>query len=65
MATEKAPGCEQCKLRAHAERKPNSFLAWLWRLHTKICPGWKSYQKWLAEREQQAAQPATDEPSQT
>lgn len=63
MSTEKAPGCEQCKLRAHAERKPKSFLGWLWRLHTKICPGWKSYQKWLAEHEQQPKAVSGDEVS--
>ena len=41
--------CGNCKLHAWAERKPDSFLARLWRWHTKWCPGWKAYQKELAE----------------
>ena len=39
--------CEKCKLRLKAETKPDSFLAKLWRWHTKWCPGWKRYQKSL------------------
>jgi hypothetical protein len=41
--------CEKCKLRAYAERKPNSLLARIWRWHTGWCPGWKAYQRELAE----------------
>lgn len=41
--------CETCKFRARAEAKPRSLMAWLWRWHTKWCPGWKSYQKHLLE----------------
>ena len=40
--------CEKCKLRMHAERKPDSLLAKIWRWHTKWCPGWKAYQAELA-----------------
>ena len=47
--------CESCQFRAKAEQRPNSFLGRLWRWHTKWCPGWKSYQRWLAEREAQSA----------
>lgn len=36
--------CDVCKFRAYAERKPESFIAWLWRWHTRWCPGWKAYQ---------------------
>jgi len=51
-ATEdEVPNCIDCAFRAKAEAKPRSFLAWLWRLHTKICPGWKKYQRWLVEQE--------------
>lgn len=32
-----------------AENKPKSFWAKLWRWHTKWCPGWKAYQRQLAE----------------
>jgi len=42
--------CEKCKFRSYAERKPNSLLARLWRWHTGWCPGWKSYQRELAEQ---------------
>jgi hypothetical protein len=45
--------CEKCRIKAWAERKPNSIIARLWHWHTKWCPGWKAYQKALAEREQQ------------
>jgi hypothetical protein len=41
--------CAQCALRTRAEAKPNSLLAVLWRLHIKICPQWRSYQRLLAE----------------
>ena len=42
--------CATCWLRRHAERKPNSLRARLWRWHTTWCPGWKAYQKELAEK---------------
>ena len=42
--------CETCTWRAYAERKPETFLARLWRWHTKWCPGWKAYQRELAAR---------------
>lgn len=47
METHQTYPCEDCALRKKAEAKPNSFLAWLWRVHTRICPGWKKYQKAL------------------
>jgi hypothetical protein len=43
-----AHNCEHCAFRARAEAKPDSFLARLWRWHTRWCPGWKAYQKSLA-----------------
>ncbi|WP_428561885.1 MAG: hypothetical protein ACP59X_19975 [Solidesulfovibrio sp. DCME] len=41
--------CEKCPLRRLAEKKPQSFLARLWRWHTGWCPGWKRYQASLAK----------------
>jgi hypothetical protein len=41
--------CEKCWFRSYAERKPNSLIARIWRWHTGWCPGWKAYQKELAE----------------
>ncbi len=49
--SEKKHSCETCSFRRKAEDKPHSFLAWLWRLHTKICPGWKAYQRDLQRKE--------------
>jgi hypothetical protein len=42
--------CEDCGLRRRAEASPRSLIAWFWRWHTTWCPGWKSYQRWLADR---------------
>ena len=50
MAEEKTFPCETCVLRRRAEENPKSFMARLWRWHTKICPGWKAYQRHLAEQ---------------
>ncbi len=47
--------CDACKFRSYAERKPGSFIARLWNWHTKWCPGWKAYQKELAEKERKEA----------
>lgn len=41
--------CETCRFHAYAERKPGSLLARLWRWHTTWCPGWKRYQRSLAQ----------------
>jgi len=45
MQKEKVHRCENCAWRKKAEANPKTFLAWLWRVHTRICPGWKAYQK--------------------
>ena len=45
--------CETCPFRKRAEERPNSLMGRFWRWHTKWCPGWKAYQKWLAEQEAQ------------
>ena len=37
--------CESCAIRLYAERTPASWVARLWRWHTRWCPGWKAYQK--------------------
>jgi hypothetical protein len=42
--------CADCAWRKKSEANPRSFMAWLWRFHTKFCPGWKAYQKELAEQ---------------
>ncbi|MBN1265450.1 MAG: hypothetical protein JXA25_08150 [Anaerolineales bacterium] len=47
-STEKAFGCENCPMRRKAEEKPESFMARIWRWHTRWCPGWKAYQAHLA-----------------
>ncbi len=35
--------CENCKFRAHYDKKPNSLLGRFWRWHINFCPGWKGY----------------------
>jgi hypothetical protein len=42
--------CENCPIRKKAEARPSSRFARLWRWHTTWCPGWKAYQKSLAEQ---------------
>jgi hypothetical protein len=42
--------CETCPMRMKAEQNPNSLMAKIWRWHTGWCPGWKAYQKTLAEQ---------------
>jgi hypothetical protein len=42
--------CARCRFRNYAERKPNSLLARIWRWHAGWCPGWKAYQRELAEK---------------
>jgi hypothetical protein len=41
--------CATCRIRQRAEANPNSFMSRLWKWHTGWCPGWKAYQKALAE----------------
>ena len=43
--------CEKCWVKAYAERKPGSLIARIWRWHTGWCPGWKAYQKSLAQEQ--------------
>jgi len=45
--------CEDCGFRRRADAHPTSLLARIWRWHTGWCPGWKSYQRWLAAQQQQ------------
>ena len=40
----KEHGCATCPMRLKAEKNPKSFMARLWKWHTKWCPGWKAYQ---------------------
>ncbi|SDW07662.1 hypothetical protein SAMN05444411_10126 [Lutibacter oricola] len=39
--------CNECKLRAKYDEKPNSFVGKFWRWHINFCPGWKAYLKSL------------------
>jgi hypothetical protein len=48
MAEKKQYRCADCPMRKRAEANPKSFVGFVWRLHTKICPGWKAYQRSLA-----------------
>ena len=50
-------GVEVRDVRAgEAEKNPKSLLARIWRFHTKFCPGWKAYQKELAQQQPQPQQ---------
>ena len=57
MSPDDTPRCEHCPVRKKAEAKPRSILGFLWRLHTRICPGWKSYQRWLKETASESSGP--------
>ncbi len=41
--------CENCKMRAKYDAKPNSFAGRFWRWHINWCPGWKKYMASLDE----------------
>ncbi len=42
--------CEDCPMRKKAEAKPKTLFARVWRWHTTWCPGWKAYQRSLAQQ---------------
>ena len=42
-----ASKCVDCAWRKRSEANPKSFMARIWRWHTKVCPSWKAYQKEL------------------
>ena len=42
--------CAECGMRKRAEKNPNSIISKIWKWHTGWCPGWKAYQKELAEQ---------------
>ena len=44
------PSCENCPIRAKAEAKPKSLIGRFWHWHIKWCPGWKTYQEYLAQQ---------------
>ncbi len=46
-----AHNCENCKWREYSEKKPEKIISKIWKWHTKWCPGWKAYQKELAQQE--------------
>lgn len=41
--------CENCKFRAKYDSNPKSILGKIWKWHTAICPGWKSYMTSLSD----------------
>jgi hypothetical protein len=49
--TQKIPRCADCALRKRAEATPESLLGRLWYWHIGWCPGWKTFQAYLAGRE--------------
>ena len=49
MSGNDVPKCADCAFRKKAEANPKSFVALLWRFHTRFCPGWKAYQRYLAQ----------------
>ena len=46
--------CENCKLRAKYDSKPNSLTGRFWRWHINFCPGWKGYFNSLTDDQKQA-----------
>jgi hypothetical protein len=46
---DKVPNCVECPMRLRAEKKPKSIMARIWRWHTGWCPGYRNFQRWLAE----------------
>jgi hypothetical protein len=40
-------------MKARAEKNPKALMSRLWKWHTGWCPGWKAYQKELAQQGQQ------------
>ncbi len=44
--------CAECGMRKRAEKNPKSIISRIWKWHTGWCPGWKAYQKELAEQAQ-------------
>ena len=45
--------CENCKMRAYYDNKPQSLIGRFWKFHIKFCPGWKMYLKSLPEDKRQ------------
>ena len=44
----KKHNCEECKMRAKYDKRPNSFAGKFWRWHINWCPGWKGYMNSLS-----------------
>jgi len=42
--------CETCSMHKRAEKNPKSIISKIWKWHTGWCPGWKAYQKELAQQ---------------
>jgi len=41
-------------MRKRAEKNPKSIISKIWKWHTGWCPGWKAYQKELAQQEKKS-----------
>ena len=48
----KLHNCETCRMRAYAQRKPDSAVSKVWQWHKGWCPLEKAYQAQLAEDEE-------------
>jgi len=42
--------CGDCPMRKRAEKNRKGIGSRLWHWHTRWCPGWKAYQRELAEQ---------------
>jgi len=51
-----ASKCADCAWRKRSEENPKSFMARIWRWHTKVCPSWKAYQKELTAQKQETGE---------
>ena len=49
--------CADCPIRCRAVKKPHSLFARIHRWHTTWWPGWKIYQRELAERRAETHDP--------
>ena len=48
---ERLHSCKKCRIRAYAEREPNSIVGRVWRWHSSWCPMWKAHQENRAEEQ--------------
>ena len=58
----KLHSCETCRIRAYAERKPDSIIGRIWRWHSGWCPWWKAEQRKLAGDNEPGSSPEAGGP---